>query len=151
MSTAYTTFKKQAGTIKSLSSEGKLILEGLKKYVGLESKVSEHFRVEDDQPYPDQLRVSLHGISLLFRFHIRLGEQYSEGIICASIPSTGEAKEVFVCEKCVIKLNGSGEVSYVKDNPTDLPQFVKDKINESILLAVGGGLTNKNLVLGLRW
>jgi len=151
MSTAYATFKKQAGTIKSLANEGKLILEGLKKYVGLESKVSEHFRVEEDQPYPDQLRVSLHGISLLFRFHIRLGEQSSEGIICVCAPSVVAATEILICEKPVIKLNGTGEVTYMKDSPNDLPQFVKDKINESILLAVAVGLANKNLVLGLKW
>jgi len=129
-----------------------LILEGLKKYIGLESKVSEHFRVDEDQPHPDQLRVSLHGISLLFRFHIRLGEQSGEGIICVCAPSATESREILICEKPVIKLNGAGgEVSYVKDSPNDLPQFVKDKINESVLLAVAAGLTNKNLVLGLKW
>ncbi len=152
MSSAYATFKKQAVAIKALASEGKLIIEGLKKYVGLESKVSEHFKVEEDQPQPDQLRVSLHGISLLFRFQIRLSEQGGEGIVCVSIPAATEPKEVLICEKSVIKLNGTvGEVSYVKDNPADLPQFVKDKINESVLLAVAAGLANKNLVLGLKW
>jgi hypothetical protein len=152
MLTAYATFKKEAVAIKALAGEGRFILDGFRKYIGLESKVSEHFRVEEEQPYPDQLRVSLHGISLLFRFCIRLGEQSGEGIICACTPSSGEAKEILICEKCVIKLNGNpGEVLYVKDNPNDLPQFVKDKINESILLAVATGLTNKNLILGLRW
>ena len=152
MSTAYATFKRQASSIKALAGEGKLILDGLRKYIGLESKVSEHFKVEDEQPYPDQLRVSLHGVSLLFRFSIRLGEQSGEGIVCASTPSAREAKEILICEKCVIKLNGiPGEVLYVKDSPTDLPQFVKDKINESILLAVAAGLTDKNLILGLKW
>lgn len=152
MSSAYATFKKQAVAIKALAGEGKLIMEGLKKYIGLESKVSEHFRVEEDQPQPDQLRASLHGISLLFRFHLRLGEHGGEGIICVCTPCTTEAKEILVCEKPVIKLNGAvGEVSYIKDSPHDLPQFVKDKINESVLLAVAAGLTNKNLVLGLKW
>jgi hypothetical protein len=152
MSSAYATFKKQAVAIKALTGEGKVIMEGLKKYIGLESKMSEHFRVEEDQPHPDHLRVSLYGISLLFRFHIRLGEQSGEGIICAYCPSATEAKEILICEKCVIKLNGTaGEVSYVKDNPNDLSQFVKDKINESVLLAVADGLVNKNLVLGLKW
>src|ERR1700739_3891131 len=116
MSTAYATFKKQAMAIKALASEGKLILEGLKKYIGLESKVSEHFRVDEEQPYPDQLRVSLHGINLLFRYFINLNDHSSEGIICVCTPSCGDTRQILICEKCVIKYNAAGEVSYVKDN-----------------------------------
>lgn len=150
MSTAYVTFKKQALAIKALADEWRRILEGLEKYVGLESKVSEHFKVEKYQPFPDQLRVSLHGISLLFRFYIKLTDTGGEGVICAYTPSTDEDKELVICEKSVIRFGGpSGEVSYVKDNPSEPPQFVKDKVNENILMAVATGLANKHLMVGV--
>jgi hypothetical protein len=152
MTAAYMTFNKQALAIKALAVEGKLILEGLGKYVGSESKVSEHFRVPEKQPDPGQLLVSLHGLSLIFRFGIRLGEPDAEGYVGVYAPALAELGETPVCEKIVITYdNAGGVITYVCDNPNEQQRFARDRINENILLAVAHGLTNKNLLLGRQW
>jgi hypothetical protein len=151
MTTAYMNFKRQASTIKVLANEGRSILDGLSKYLGLESKVSEHFKVNQEPPYSDGLRVSLHGVCLQFRFYIKLTDQNGEGIISVCVPASTADREVMICEKSVIKLTAdANEVSYIKDSPHDLPQYAKDKVNDSILLAVSSGLAGKQLALGLK-